>query len=82
MRETERKRERLVSRRLFTYQTVAGQILIDGTDASPIKVTNERNARQTERILGRNHTEEVWIVFNCINGVRVGIGDLDCVRSV
>lgn len=54
-----------------TYQTVTRQILINGSHASPIKVANEWNARQAERILGRNHTKEIGIIFNGINGIRV-----------
>ena len=50
--------------------------MINGPDAGPIKVAYERYSRQTKRVLGRNDAEEVWVVFNCVNGVGVRVGDL------
>jgi hypothetical protein len=61
---------------VLTYQTVTRQILINGPDAGPIKVAYEGDPRQAQCVLGRHHSEEVGVVFNCVNGVCVRIGDL------
>lgn len=50
--------------------------MIYGPNASPIKMTNKWNSGQTERVLARHDTEEVGVVFNGINWVRVRVGDL------
>lgn len=50
--------------------------MIYGPDAGPIKVANEWDPGETKCILGRHHAEEVWVVFNCVNGIRVGVRNL------
>ena len=64
------------SKKRDTHQTVTWQILINSSHSSPIKVANEWNSGRTERIFRWNNAEKVWIVFNCVNGIRVCVGDL------
>lgn len=50
--------------------------MIYGPDAGPIKVANEGNPGQAERVLRRHNTEKVGIILNGIDGIRVGVRNL------